>query len=443
MNTPRDGGKFCTLGTVKHPSWQLACFIWALGGCLYLIGFFHRVAPAAISSDLMRDLGIGAAMLGNLSALYFYSYAFMQLPTGLLADRWGPRRLLTIGALLTAVGSVLFALAPTLWLAGLGRLLIGGATAVAFVGMIKLASHWMAPERFALAAGMALLIGVMGALGGGIPLAALSEVYDWRWLLAAVGGATLLLAAIIWFIVRDDPAERGYRSYASRRAGEPISLIAGLKVVAAARNSWLLSVGAGGVCGAVLTFGGLWGVPFLATHYGMSTTAASGYCSAMLLSFAVGGPLLGGLSDRLGRRKPFYFAALSSSLPAWLALILLPELPPLILLLCVVAAGFGCGGAMIITFAHARESVPSQVSGTMSGLINMGAVLGPMILQPAIGWILDNISGVWSVGGQRMYDLEAYRVGFSLIVGWIVLALILFALSHETYGKQSQCSNRL
>lgn len=116
----------------QYPSSRLAYLVWGLGGFLYLIGFFHRVAPAAMSVELTRDFRVGGAMLGNLSALYFYSYALMQLPTGVLADRWGPRRVLTAGSLLAGAGGLLFALAPNLWVAGSGRLLVGGASAVAF-----------------------------------------------------------------------------------------------------------------------------------------------------------------------------------------------------------------------------------------------------------------------------------------------------------------------
>jgi MFS family permease len=147
------------------------------------------VAPAVITDQLMLEFAIGGAALGNLSAFYFYSYVAMQVPTGMIADRWGPRRLLTAGAGVAALGTALFAFAPTLFWANMGRLLIGASVAVAFVSMLKLASHWFAPKQYALASGMALLMGVVGGVVAGVPLRFLVEAFGWRGGDGRLGGA--------------------------------------------------------------------------------------------------------------------------------------------------------------------------------------------------------------------------------------------------------------
>jgi hypothetical protein len=154
------------------PPLALAWTVWGLGALLYLIGFYQRVAPAVITDQLMLEFAIGGAALGNLSAFYFYSYVAMQIPTGMIADRWGPRRLLTVGAGVAALGTALFAFAPTIFLANMGRLLIGASVAVAFVSMLKLASHWFPPKKYAMVSGMALLDG-RGRRRGGRRAAAL------------------------------------------------------------------------------------------------------------------------------------------------------------------------------------------------------------------------------------------------------------------------------
>lgn len=129
------------------PPW-LAWSVWGLAALLYLIGFCQRVAPAVITDQLMAEFSIGAAALGKLSGFYFYSYVMMQIPTGVIADRWGPRRLLTLGAAVAALGTALFAAATSLWWADVGRLMIGASVAVAFVSMLKLSSHWFAPDQY-------------------------------------------------------------------------------------------------------------------------------------------------------------------------------------------------------------------------------------------------------------------------------------------------------
>src|SRR5258707_12479678 len=166
------------------PPVALAWLVWGLAAALYLIAFYQRVAPAVITGELASEFALTAAALGNLSAFYFYSYVAVQIPTGLLADRWGPRRVLAAGALLTAAGTLLFALAPSVALANAGRLAIGAAGGVAFVAMLKLAGHWMPARRFVLASGAALFVGVVGATLGGAPLGIAVEAFGWRTVMA-------------------------------------------------------------------------------------------------------------------------------------------------------------------------------------------------------------------------------------------------------------------
>ena len=181
----------------KHfPPAGLAWSVWGLGALLYLIAFYQRVAPAVITDRLMTDFAIDATALGNLSAFYFYSYVAMQIPTGVIADRWGPRRLLTAGAGIAALGTTLFAVAPDIWWANAGRLLIGASVAVAFVSMLKLASHWFSPQQYALASGLALFTGVMGGVVAGVPLRLLVEAFGWRSIMLASAAVTAVLCRI-------------------------------------------------------------------------------------------------------------------------------------------------------------------------------------------------------------------------------------------------------
>jgi MFS family permease len=179
----------------------LAWIVWGLGAALYLMGFFQRVAPAVITSELMREFEINAAALGNLSAFYYYSYVAMQIPTGILSDTLGPRRLLAAGALGAAVGTLMFAVAHSFALAGMGRCLIGASVAVAFVGMLKLANSWFPPHYFAMVSGVALLCGIIGGVSAGTPLRLLVNAFGWRQVIFVSALITFLIAAAIWLIV--------------------------------------------------------------------------------------------------------------------------------------------------------------------------------------------------------------------------------------------------
>jgi len=426
------------------PPASLAWTVWGLGAALYLIGFYQRVAPAVMTRELMTDFGLTAAALGNLSAFYFYSYVAMQVPTGILADRIGPRRLLTMGAAVAGLGTVAFALAPTPLLANLGRLLIGASVAVAFVGMLKLASHWFAPRQFALATGMALFAGIVGAVFAGVPLRLLVNEFGWRAVMGVSGIVTGALALAIWMVVRDDPVEHGYASHDAHSlppgSEDHPPVLRSIREILGYRNVWLLFFIPGGIVGTLLTFTGLWGVPFLATHYGMTTTKAAAMTSALMVAWAIGGPVFGGLSDRIGRRKPLYVGALAVLVACWSVILLVPALPESVLLPLMLVAGF-CSGNMVIGFAYAKESAPGRLAGTTSGFTNMGVMMGPMILQPAVGWMLDRYWDGSMAAGTRTYSLDAYRAGFVLMIGWPAkptAARPPSASSHRMLGQQFQ-----
>ncbi|WP_275096611.1 MFS transporter [Sedimenticola hydrogenitrophicus] len=427
------------MNAVAFPPLRLAWMIWGLGAALYLIGFYQRVAPGVMTTELMTDFQLNATALGNLSAFYFYSYVAMQVPTGLLADHWGPRRLLASGATIAGLGTLLFAMAPDALWANLGRLLIGGSVAVAFVGMLKLAGHWLPPKQYSLASGMALFCGVVGAVFAGVPLRLLVDGFGWRPVMLVSAGVAFAVALAIWLLVRDDPTERGYASHAAAHDDTATQhsrgVMAGIRTVLGYRNTWLLYFVPGAGVGSVLTFAGLWGVPFLTTHYGLEKTSAAAICSALLVSWAIGGPVFGWLSDHLGHRKPLYLLGCVVQLAVWCVVILVPGLPVWLLVLLLVVIGFFTGN-MIIGFAFARESAPPRLAGTASGLVNMGVMIGPMLLQPAVGWLLDRHWTGAMENGARIYGLEAYRNGFGLMLVWLVLALVLILFTRETHCRQ-------
>jgi sugar phosphate permease len=415
--------------------------MWGLGAALYFIGFYQRVAPAVITAELSQAFGLSAAALGNLSAFYFYSYVAMQIPTGMLADRFGPRVLLTVGSAVAGVGTAVFAAAPDTWTANLGRLLIGGSVGVAFVSMLKLASHWMPARQFALASGVALTVGVFGAVFAGAPLRIMVDEFGWRSMMWVSAGATVLLGVFTWFRVQDDPVTRGYTSYAGHadavdKHKQPGSgVFAGLKEAFRNRNIILLFFISGAPSSIILTFAGLWGVPFLTTHYGLSAANAAGLCSTMMVAWAVGSLSYSTVSDRIGRRKVLYIGGMTVTLVLWATLIYTPKLPYTLLVALMLGIGF-FGACFILSFAFAKESAPARLAGTVSGIANMGVIQGPMYMQPLVGVVLDHMWHGTIVDGKRVFDLVSYQQGFSMMLVWGVVAVVLLLMTRETWCRQ-------
>ncbi|HZV54567.1 MAG TPA: MFS transporter [Rhodocyclaceae bacterium] len=446
---------------MMHPPARLAWAIWGLGSLVYLAAFFQRVAPAVMTEQLMAEFALGGAALGNLSAFYFYAYVAMQIPTGLLADRWGPRKLLASGTAVAALGGALFALAPTFGLAAAGRLLVGASVGVGFVSMLKLSSHWIAPSRFALVSGLLLMTGLIGGVFAGVPLRLAVDVFGWRHVMAAFALFTALLAVALWLFVRDDPNERGYASHfhhdtkvppdgrPTRQASQSddagsrrrvvshghTPILASLAEVLSYRNIWLMMLVPVGFSGAVLTFAGLWGVPWLRQVHGLDAKTAAAITSTMLVAWGIGGPLLGNWSTRSGRRKPIYFGSGLVAVLGWAAVVWLP-LPLTVLVPVLAVTGFASGN-IIIGFAWAKESVPLRLMGTASGVANMGPLMGGMFLQPAVGWMLDRQWTGAMAGGARIYGATAWQDGFVLLVATVAVSLVAVTLARESYCRQT------
>ena len=393
------------------PPATLAWTIWGLGAALYFIGFYQRVAPAVITTELTQTFALTAAALGNLSAFYFYSYVAMQIPTGILADRYGPRVLLTVGGFIAALGTAVFAMATDVTWANMGRLLIGGSVGVAFVAMLKIASHWMPARQFAMTSGVALAVGVFGAVFAGAPLRLLVNEFGWRHVMWASAAVTVLVAIITWLVVRDDPAERNFKSYAPGKiAHAETNVLDGLKEVLRYRNVVLMFFIPGAASSIVLTFAGLWGVPFLTTHYGLTQTNAAGLCSTMLVSWAIGSLVFGAVSDRIGRRKSIYIGGLTIALCLWATLIYTPRIPYfwLVILNLIYVYFFtpSVPWAMLPIFIYAigsalamtsltlsvldmfptRRGMAASLQGFISGIVNavVAGVLSPMVSHSAM-----------------------------------------------------------
>ncbi|MEK6195544.1 MAG: MFS transporter [Deltaproteobacteria bacterium] len=423
-----------------YQSWLALC----LGIAFYFSGFFHRMVTAVMADQLMADFNIGAASLGNFSSFYYYSYVAVQIPTGILADYWGPRKLLTAGAVLSSVGAFIFAASSSIHAANIGRLIIGASMGVAWVSILKLSTRWFKPNQFAVVTGLALCLGILGALSAGVPLRLLMNQLGWRSVILCAGLITLFLSLAIWVFVRDDPVQKGYDSYATDtktlHQRPKTSILSDLSTVFRYKNTWILTIVPASLMGPVLAFAGLWGIPYLTTHYELTPVKSASLISALLISCALGAPVLGALSEKTGRRKPIYFFALCISLLGWIPILYLNHIPMWLLIGLFSLVGFAAS-AIVIGMAFVKESVPLALAGTVSGISNMGMEMGPMMLQPAIGVILDmRWNGVLEKG-IRIYNLNAYHMAFAAIIGLSILGVLLITFAKETFCRQLHESN--
>jgi len=401
---------------------RLAAVAFLLGAAFFAYAFALRVAPSVMVEDLMADFGVGGAVLGNLSAFYFYAYSGLQVPVGLLLDRFGPRRLMSCAALVVAAGALTFAWAQTVTGAYAGRLLIGAGCAFSWAGTLFIVNRWF-PSRFALLAGTSQMVAMLGAMAGQAPLAVLVQRDGWREtteLLALLGVA---LGIALYLVVRDGARPR--EEYVASGGG-----------VTRNPQTWLCAFFGLAMVAPMLAFGALWGVPYLMTAYELGRAEAGGIASMVFLGNGVGSILIGAWSDRMARRKPPMLAGSALCACTTLGYLLVPGLPTGVLTALIFLSGAG-GAAMVIAIATALEHNPQRHSGLTVGIINMAVTSAGALLQPLIGWLLDRSWDGTLADGARVYATEDYRMALLVIPALALVAIALLPAVRETHGRRT------
>lgn len=378
--------------------------------------------------ELQRDFAVSGTALGLLSGAYFYTYAAVQVPVGMLIDRFGARRLLSLAMLVCVFASAWMAVSASLQSASLARALIGAAVAFGFVGTLSIIARFFPANHFALMAGILQSAGMLGAVLGQAPLRLMVEQLEWRGTLWVLSLVAFILAALLWTCLpRHNNQPNGSKSPVSNP-------FRGLGDVIKRRQNWL---GAGlgfGLASTMLAFAGLWAVPWLEQVYGYTTASAAFLASLNFIGVAVGSPLLGWWSDRLGKRKPVLLTGAVAGFSCTLALVYGGPWSTPILATLIFTSGLAAA-AIPLTFATMRELNPHAQAGTALGLTNMFVVGSGAILQPLIGALLDQRSPLLSDSTKTAFQASDFQWAFYALLAANGLALICTLLIRESNCK--------
>lgn len=417
----------------------VAWLVCALGAVFYTYEYLLRIAPSVMEYPLRVHFDLSATGFGLLSASYYYAYVPMQLPVGILMDRYGPRRLLTFACLLCIIGTFMFSGTLLISVAVLGRFLVGLGSAFAFVGVLKLATIWLPEDRLALVAGLASALGTMGAMIGDNVLGAMVAYAGWQQALnvTAIFGIGLLFA--LWFGIRDHRRDQISGGTIEHFKQNMIDF----KIIFHSPQIWINGLYGCLVYLPTTVFAELWGIPFLQHAHGLTAAQAHFANSMLFLGFTLGAPMMGFISDRLKRRKlPMQIGAFGAVI-IMLLVLYLPSLNQVELSALMMLLGFFYSVQAII-FAVGRELSPDEAAGTAVAITNMIVMMGAMILQPLIGRLLD-----WSYWMhervlsaelphmdkmEKIYGSADYRLALMVVPIGIFIALLLTFFLKETYA---------
>ncbi|MDY0040276.1 MAG: MFS transporter [Desulforhabdus sp.] len=401
----------------------------------YVLVYFHRLCPAVVAVDMMSDLYAGGALLGLLSSAYFYPYALMQLPAGLLSDSWGPRRSITLFFFFAFAGSLLLGLAPSVVWAVIGRILVGLGVSMLFVPTMKILTQWFRAREFATMTAILMAMGGLGSLAAATPLALLSNWIGWRSSFVVVGIFTLLMAILVWLFVRDRPSDLGWPSLTETAGTDPtaIGLAEGIKKVLACARFWPVAIWFFFTFAMFFSFGGLWGGPYLMHVYGLPKTEAGQILSMLAIGLIVGSPLVGFLSDRVFRgRKPVLLlgSSIVLALSALLAFYTADLSIPALYLICL-GLGIFAGAIVVIGFTTTKELFPIQMAGTSTGVVNLFPFAAGAIFQPLLGYLLEQQGRV-----NEAFTLAGYKHLFLTLFLCALAALLACVFIQETFPKK-------
>lgn len=400
--------------------------MWALAAGFITYMFMLQSSTSVMIPNLMRDFNIDTLGVGLLSSYFFYPYIILQLPAGVLIDRYKPRRVLSASVLLCALSTAAFAYSDVLWQAVLARLVMGASSAPSVAGALYVGLRRLPPHLFALIAGMSEMLGMLGGAFGEAGLAPSVTAFGWRQTLLFCTVAALLLATALWFVLQDraphDPADE-----------ENTSLKDNFISVLSDKQIWLSGIFAAFQFAPLAAFGGLWAVPYIQKCYHTSLSLAASASAMMFVGTAIGAPLIGYLSDRIGRRKvPMIGATL---IALCLSLIIIYTPPTNITWMFVLMLFFGIfSTGYIIPFALAKDLARPVVQGAAMGFTNtLCILLGAPLLQPLIGGLLRYEDPAALSTHDILYSIHDYHVAFITIPLVLVLALACTPFIKETY----------
>jgi MFS family permease len=406
-------------------------FIWGLASLFILYEYILQISPSVMVPELMRSFHVNGAWLGNLAACYYYAYFLMQIPVGLIIDRYTPRNVISCAVAICATGAWVFGATDSVNVALFGRFLIGLGASFAIVGTMKLISIWFPPRRFALMAGLMLTVGMLGASAGQEPFAILLNHYSWRNILFMTGVLGYVLAMIIWVFIFSPVRDVAM----DKRHSTDHHWLTGLKNIIKNPQCWVTAIYSGLAFAPITSFAGLWGVPFLSEKYiHMPHIDTTALISLVFIGLAVSAPVSGWLSDRMNRRKPVMYAGTLMGMACLSALVYLPVLPEYLLAMLLFGFGFFIG-FFFVSFAIMKEINMPAYTGISMGFTNMFNALFGAATEPLIGRLLDLHWRGHSNTGAPIYTLANYQHAFVVLLSILGIAFVLLLLVKETYCK--------
>jgi len=421
MNTNADEKRKEQIKKVESYRWV----VWTILALMYIFVTFHRLGTGVVKADLQKTFNIGAAQFATIGSMYFYAYFIMQIPSGILADKLGPKKTVTLFSILAAIGSVTFGLSQTLTMAYVGRFIVGIGVSVVFICLIKIQSRWFYSKNFALMIGFVGLAANAGALLAQTPLVFATSTFGWRNTFVFMGVAMIIFSVLTLIFVKDDPTDMGLPGM-DELEGRPsvksdIRVGESLKSVMSNPKTWIVSIVNVGLYAGYIILLGTYGVSYLIAAYGLTLVQAANLIISAVVGSAAGSIAIGFASDKIKKRKFILIICSAATLAGWLIFVYV-KLPVAVLAVFLFIFGFVMT-SFTLTWTIANEVNDRRLSGIATGVVNCVGFAGAAVLPVLMGNILDT---------NKINVFAGYQKAFLILIVVMVASFISSLFATET-----------
>ncbi|MFF3496326.1 nitrate/nitrite transporter [Streptomyces sp. NPDC002795] len=392
------------------PGGRRAVAVWSIGVAVYFVAVIFRTSLGVAGLDAVERFHINASALSTFSILQLLVYAGMQIPVGLMVDRLGTKKVLTLGVILFTIGQLGFAFSSSYSMALVSRALLGCGDAMTFISVLRLGTRWFPARRGPLVAQLAGLVGMAGNLVSTLVLARLLHGIGWTAAFAGSAVAGVVVLVLMLLFLKDHP--EGYEPAPLSGAHKGAAYLRG-QIAATWREPgtrlglWVHF----STQFPAMVFLLLWGLPFLVEAQGLSRGTAGELLTLVVLSNMMFGLVYGQIVARHhAARLPLALGTVAATAVMWAMPVAWPGQAPmwLLVVMCVVLGA--CGPASMLGFDFARPANPPERQGTASGIVNMGGFVASMTTLLAVGVLLDATGDNYRVAFSAVFVLEALGV---------------------------------
>ncbi len=412
----------------KNRSLAYPLLMWALLAVFYLYQFIARSSiPTTLTDHIMLHFGLDSVGVGALLGCYYYAYTFMQIPAGRLLDKYGTRYVSAVATMICALGLYIFICTTNSTIGALGQICVGVGSAFAFLALFKCISCWFCPSQATMMTSISAAFGPIGPVCAGPAIAVIASSMDWKALITSFSALGIILAIVIYLIVRDKKNNDHHES-------DNMGLKNDLLLILKNRQVWILAVYMMAIYAPISALADLWGVSFLKTMYPHITAAEASFaCNMIYVGLIFGSPALGFFSNYMKSHK---LALMVSSILCVVSfsLVLMLSVSYDTMLILLFLTGFGTGGGSIV-FVAASQCVPSKICGLTTGFVNTLCMLSGVILQPLIGFILKSSWNGVMDNGLPVYRVEDYHLGLLAVLVFLIICFMSSFFVKETYPK--------